>query len=430
MIRSCLAIYTLKMNTMKILSCIPMFIYLTESTSFSQEMKTYDTEEEAKYCTIVSLNTKFGLIDEHRKEITKVIYDEILEVENPKLGDPTAIYHVRVGEKWGSIHLHINQELVTTAVKYDELQETEFGQTLVRKGNTWGMWANGKEMIAPRYSEIVWQDVGRDFWMCRIGNKWGVISIDSWKEIIPCQYDWIEQTSKIYVKILVENHVWLHEPVSGIFAKRAGSFYFLNLGSGKAFPQTAYDSVEIGDLRGAFRVERKNKWGLICAQNGKTLIPVEYDELTEAEQRDREMLSIGYYNTRKGGKWGFAKMLDDTHCNISESKYDESNTDSLHLPPDVEHNVLRAVRSGLKWGVYNLEVGMEVVPTTYDDLRIFNLEGAEIIEARSSNLWGLWRGSDGRLMVPVKYDEIGKLESKFAHVRKGDTWIIYKYENQ
>lgn len=73
---------------------------------------------------------------------------------------------------------------------------------------------------------------------------------------------------------------------------------------------------------------------------------------------------------------------------------------------------------------------MEVVPTTYDDLRIFNLEGAEIIEARSSNLWGLWRGSDGRLMVPVKYDEIGKLESKFAHVRKGDTWIIYKYENQ
>jgi len=371
-------------------------------------MKTYDTEKQGTYCTIVSENGKYGLIDKKRKEITKIIYEEIREGEGID-------YLVRVGDKWGTIDGRNGEQLIPT--KYDGFKFTDGNETFVSQGNKWGIWDNGKQVIAPQYDEIIWLDTHPDYWRCRIGENWGIISTRTWKEIIPCKYDWVEQTK------LIRRVGFVSEVSSfGIIVKKSGSFYLLNIGDGKSFPSIAYDSVLFGnDLVQYTNIpaERTSKWGLISGLTGKILIPIEYDAVPIEDD--------GNYRIRKGDKWGFASLFPDGRTAISKNIYDEISTDVFHFPNSWNQTQLRGVRIGMKWGVYDPQIGKEILPAIFDQLSI---PKHGVIATRSSNLWGLWSASDGKQMVPVKYEEIGELEETFVHVRIGDKWINYKYENR
>ncbi len=317
-------------------------------------------------------NEKYGIITIENKEVVPFIYDNI----QPFLLDNNIIMCCKNG-KWGAIKAYTWKTVIP--FEYDDYNGCfEYNNNLlcVRKGeghngyiNTkgevviplehstgWffkddeytvfqnsktGIWYSyndkGKKVEIGKYDEVKWSYENRI--LVRENGKYGFVNSETGKLVIPCIYDGAHP---------------FNDGVALVTQKNKGKGYALISKTGELlsdFILTDYHSkYYVKD--GLFtNIGINGKWGSIN-KNGKLVIPFEYDELWDFNEK-------GYAQFKKDGKWGVINKINNI---IIPATYD-----NIRLSSECE--LIAANKAG-KWGYVNLS-NQIVVPFSYDEAYAF-----------------------------------------------------------
>lgn len=229
----------------------------------------------------VSLNKKWGIINQKGIEIVPVKYDELdyTFIRNFEKGPLRA----RIGEKWGFVNSK-GKEVVP--LKYDMVNGFSDGFAWVILNSKAGFVnASGKEIVAPKYE---WPDFGPydeiefDYYFFEgmaafySKGKFGFVDI-SGKEIVPAKYEDVEWFTNGFAAVMI-NKLW----------------GFINK-SGKEIVSPKYSTVR-EFAGGLAAVSLNNKWGFIN-RSGKEIAPLKYSSIRDASE--------GLAAVAIDGKWGF-----------------------------------------------------------------------------------------------------------------------------
>jgi hypothetical protein len=258
--------------------------------------------------------------------------------------------------KWG--YLNLNNEVVLP-IEYDRTGWMFFdGLAFVQKDNFQGFVNTNGEIVIPLEYERTWNSFTNGFARVRKNNKWGIINTKGevvvsleydnihnefnedtglmgvskdgkWgfvntkgEVVIPLEYDSVEQFSHNIVAVQ-KNEKWGFVDtkgkvvipieydsvsswyVSDIFSVNIGGKWgFIDINSDVKVP-AIYDSTR--HAGNEFAVVRSGDWqtgkhGVVCIENGRVIIPLEYDRIEYIDYSD------GYFWVQKDGLWGIVAI--------------------------------------------------------------------------------------------------------------------------
>lgn len=300
-----------------------------EVTSF--EYDAIQTSTNLKNAAVVVKKVKeqyqYGIIHKTTKEVTPIIYDQILPINAF-----TEHVKVRKGNNWGVIH--INGQVIVPC-QYYMVNHYENGHIFVAERDTvaagiiqrMGVYNFlGEQFIPCQYHNI--SHYKDDYFFVSNNNKIGILNNRN-EIIIPIIYDQLQPKNKysknplFLVKsgdkkgILNEQLEWILPPEYDWITLEENHFIvskndksgWLDL-EGNVLIPLIYDRIGKKTEQGLIAVWKDNKTGFIDAK-GNTIVPVVYN-------------SIGYYNDglyqlKKEGKFG---VVDTTGNIIVACQYD------------------------------------------------------------------------------------------------------------
>lgn len=197
--------------------------------------------------------------------------------------------------------------------------------SFVKKDNKWGLFSNKnlKELTPLEYDEISISQNG--YGLVRVGNKYGLVSIDG-KEIFKPQFDKIIELNINNDALVVQN----------------GGLYGLVKTDGTILTPTSYQSIEINYgywntfQKAAWNIKRENKIGIIN-DKGILIVQPKYQEIKEFDGR------YGLASIKFNGKYGMIngdgieiiKPIYDYPLNFNDGKSNASiNGKSLTIKTD------------------------------------------------------------------------------------------------
>lgn len=221
---------------------------------------------------------------------------------------------------------------------------------------------------------------------------------------------------------------------------RIGDKWALVDDKGRQLIAPTYTQVkEISPRTGSLTwVEKQEKWGLISKENGRFIIPLEYDSYlnlsdsaaivrqantfrvmeyargTVVQDNISAVLPLGgnpaLYAFRRNGKWGVINSFA-----------------SLVMPIDAD-TVWRSgnhlyIKQNGKAGVRTLR-GRDVILCEYDEISPF-MEG--YVRVRKGNLYGLV-SQKGEIAVPVQYDAAEFVRNQQTILRKNNTYGVWNVQ--
>lgn len=253
-------------NTNKILgvseNCIAVYEdgkwNLLNKTGKKITNKQYDSISCASN-NIISVNVdgKKGRLDSKGNEIIEPIYDEIEDVKN-------GLFIVSKNEKYG---LMDNEGKEFLPIEYQNISN-KVDYLRLKKDNKFGILdLKSKKIVADlKYQKMY--AYNRDILIVQLNGKYGLISEETYEEILEPIYDEIgeyDHTSQAKIKL---NGKWglLNDKAELIVPIKYDEIYYIWVhGPGRHY----------GDV---FKVKLDDKWGLLN-DNYDLVIPIEYDDI-------------------------------------------------------------------------------------------------------------------------------------------------------
>lgn len=235
----------------------------------------------------------------------------------------------------------------------------------------------------------------------RIWDKEWIIS-ETWKEILPCEYDDVDRSVNGRVILAKKNGK------TGIRSKW-----------GKVVEPCVYDEiidyserlhVIKGDKMGIWTFPKQEIWFNKC---GNMVIPCEYDDIVRVSEEYRGYWKNSYYIVKKWGKSGIISLSGEI---IAPCEYDEITDYFVKM---IE------VKKWDKTGIISTR-GKILIPCKYDKIERYYLPVFD-----SYNLVYIWDkqwilSKSGKELLPCKYDDIERINNTTVSCTQWQKISIHK----
>jgi len=305
----------------------------------------------------VRKNGKTGIIDDEGAELIPPVYD-YLDYNSQYVN----LLQARKGSKAGYINF---RNEVIMPFSFDNIKIINYGKNgnseiiaqFCKNGKYGFIDFDEKVLVPAEYDEAGFYRDGRGT-VKRLG-KWGVVNSDN-ATVLPLQYDkiWAEDDLQRFYS-------------SYYYVAENGKLGIVNFNNGKVIVPAEYDAFTFNRRNSnLIGVKKDGKKGYLDF-NGNTVFSPIYEDIAVNQNG-----SIAKF--AKDGKWGFVKIDDKI---IVPAEYEEAAEFFLGLAP---------VKKGEKWGFID-ETGKVVVPFTYDTMRQFygpNQHGeVAMVEGGGKTFW-------------------------------------------
>lgn len=384
---------------------------------------------------VISLNGKYGVIDNNNKTVVPLMYDKITLLNN--------LIITYSGAKCG-FYSPNGTEIVSTM--YDEITKTCCATILkVCNNNKFGLIStNGNEIIPIKYNSIRLVDES-----CAIvveEKKDILINITNNQSICSCSFDYfdnfcndlaivklnneygiIDKDCNIRVPIMYNRIYQFKNGLSRVVIN--GKMGFVNKEGKLVIPLNYqdYDSLFFDIDCGCepsikkntlVKAKRNNKYGFID-KFGNDIIPFFYDNADD---------NYGFedlYIIKLKTKWG---CMDGLGKLVIPIIYDDIGFQGIH---EVPASLIPVILNN-KWGCLD-KLGKVVIPLDYNHITSFG----DNYYVEKNKKWGVFNNK-GNLIIPIDYDKIGDMNenmfeiesnSKHGFINKYGTLIIkLKYD--
>lgn len=342
--------------------------------------------------------------------------------------------------KWGLLD-SIGKEIIQA--KFDTLiHQRDINAIITVHNEKYGLFdKQGKEIVACQYDPIKSYygyyrnlDLSKAFIVSKNGKK-GLINVELRKEVIPCEYDHIN------------NFDSGNDPT--IFEVRKDGLIGAISNVGEVIFSPDYQVIGVNSDYGYFVVQyQKNQVG-ITNMKGEVIIPMEYEEVWSLNTP---------FILKKYGKYGFVDSLtqkpltefkfDFIYVNAFpkrdvvqtriDKKYGIVNRDGTELVTceyekiEIEDNLFFAQNNNKKWGVINLQ-GKQVQDFIFDniDKTDWIYKKNQWINVQQNGKWGLLNNK-GDVIIKPQYTKIEQnYQSSLINAAKENKWgILDSLENE
>ena len=312
-----------KVNVKMIIAIIIIMIAILGVLKIvERNRRSYEVEsvEEYKYF-VLKQNNKFGVIDAKGNTIIEPKYTEVI------IPNPSKDVFVCKQEDTSKVYNSKNKELYT---KYDSIDAIELKNIAsdlmyeksilkVQKDNKYGLIDfSGKEILKTDYSSIEALPYKEGEVLVQRDNKYGIVNMKG-TEIIKCEYD----------KISADNYYTNNDEykysgyIVGNKTQEGYRYGFIN-SEGNKILDNEYNEIsritEIKDNNNIYLISAKNgQYGL--TKNGKEITSNEYQSMTY--EIDRDLIIV-----EKSQKYGAISIEGKT---IIPVQYDEINVNGLYM---------------------------------------------------------------------------------------------------
>lgn len=307
----------------------------------------------------VKLNEVYGIFDANGNKLIPVRYKKILDINEADF--------CAVEEEQEKLTL-LDQKGQPVYEKIDGIQLYKNGAIVYQNGKAGLVTAEERsgfiyDFASPSGSIIKENQPSYDFFTKRElenvvvtqNGKAGLVD-NKLNKVVPIEYDEIEfQQFKKY-------YVLTKDGKKGVY-----------FGKTNLLIKSKYDGFS---HQGKYlKAYNGKKSGLIDPENGKVIIPIEFEHLQTINK---------YYKARKNGKWG---LMDATGATLISFKYDAIET---------------------FYGLNNAS-------------RVYRVKNGELKGAVDIN---------NKLIIPIAYDWIGDFDGKYLMVRKGKQYGLYDLQGK
>lgn len=198
-------------------------------------------------------------------------------------------------------------------------------------------------------------------------KKYGIINTDGINQILDCEFD----------SFSIPHNYYTNGSQNYILLKKNNQWYLYNPLNGNRISYEIFEDCKIEENRKEIKVKINGKWGIICGNTGKFLIPPKYDDI---EYKDywgiRKAKFLGYWGAIKQTDTGFPEITIPFEYKILETFEGEDK------PRPSQH------RNG-KWGVI-LSYGKKILEFEYDEITYHEPFGHSLYYMRKGSLWGMF----------------------------------------
>ena len=300
------------------------------------------------------------------------------------------------------------------SVEYDSWSScSNEGIIIIEKNGLYGLIDNktGKEIVPLEYDYI--EEFSEGLARVKKLGKYGFIDKKG-KIVVPLQYDYAEEFSNSLAKVeidgkygvvdnkgkevlptiydsldlfLCEGMVRINDNDTYMFADKNGTII------GK------YDDAELFN-EGYAAVKQNEKWGAID-KSGKVVIPLEYDWMGS--------FISGIANVEKGGNWG---IIDNTGKIVLPIEYDFYDIGSY-----IEG--ITEIRKDGKIGFVDKDKKIVILPE-YDSIGSVS---ENLVQVEKDGKWGMV-DKTGKEVLPIEYENVHNFYEGLAAVKKGSMSIV------
>lgn len=389
----------------------------------------------------VSQNNKWGFIGTSGKVIIPLVYEDV------QCHFEDSLLFALKDEKWAIFDKDGNQKSDFIYDKIYGLPVDEFYNEkylfnwllLVKRGKHYCYLNRNLEVVIDFGTYTAAEPITESgYAIVQKGNQYGIINAEG-ELVLPCIYPLIEHPAREYQGYYDEFYIHKNGKV-GLFSKHA-----------RPLTGISYDSFQViscyrnEEEHVMFVAEKNNRYGLI-GDDGKMILPEEYDEIRDFES-DQYAIAI------KNGLYG---LLDckgevklpfeykdiishrkDNYVVEKKGRFGVISKNSLDwlIPPNYEDLTVCYYDEGRyiakkngKYGIIdrNLKV---IIPFVYDKIsnwveygpaeHFVSKDGKEGITAR-----------DGRIVIPTVYDELYFDNYGIIKVKKNNLWGTISSKNK
>jgi hypothetical protein len=306
---------------------------------------------------------KYGIIDSTGKEITPIDFDYI--------GDFTeGLARVQKNKKWSFIN---RTGKVITSFDYDAVEDFSSGVALLKKGNKYGFLnRDGKEIVSAIYSEAGKSYEG--FIKVRESGKWHYFD-KSGTLIKTSQYSDMKSYREGLAAVCKDGK-WGYIDEAGKEVIKPSFFAASSFNDGVVIVAKSETKITLSAILNglnAFATSMNNQMML-----NSSVFKSSYDRLLAEQsaqrefQGDLERMNSGIKTAVYLGainKQG-EEVIPLNYLSVSLFK------DNLYFVSGLDKGLLN---SGLKYGIYDIEKGREIVPAKYTSLDVVSLYKKNLI---------------------------------------------------
>lgn len=375
---------------------------------------------------LVTLNGKKGLINASQEWLIDPVYND-LSVNY----STTDEFSAKKATGWG--WTNYDKKEIVPFVYDSPLESFQNGFAKVQKNRKYGLVdRDGKEVIKPQYDYI--ESFQKDgLTRVSINNKYGLINKSN-TVICPFKYSNIGGLDeKIGLRrVTVSNGVDYRNRREGFIDSKGKEIIkpiYINVGyfdykekikvtteEGKILTlnslgelQTEIGYEEVQSLYKLKIVTSNSKYGLIN-ENGKFLIPIEYESLNPVGYDEKSNI----LSFKKNDKWG---LIDFSGKVVVEPVYDS------HFSKIGKSGL--SVKKGELFGILDLNF-KEKTPFEYAYLESFSYD---LLKAQKNQKFGLI-DENGKEVLPIIFDEISYFESNLFLLKKDKLQGLYFFPNK
>lgn len=336
---------------------------------------------------IVRIGNKQGVIDSTGRFIIPASYEAIRYIS---YGD--CLYILSSNGRKGVAD---STGRIICAPAYDEIDALNAAAVAVSNNNRWG-WISresGKEIIPPRFPRITKLYQHPDFIITESNGKYGLLRSDG-SVVLEDKYQDI--SSK-------ECHTGVY-----VIAYKENGLYGLLDNQGRMLASPAYSDISFAENNSLLPVQQNGKTGFLNTKGQLVVKPIYTSAKAFIKQRSIVQLGNRYGVIDTTGKlvlpieYNEIKLLNQQGQHFY-SNHHVKNTDSIFIE----------VRSNNKVGVFT-HAGKPLLPVSYDQIYFLGATGNRCyFLLHSGNRYGLANVS-GKQVLPIAYESIMAFQSAEA----------------
>lgn len=348
---------------------------------------------------IFNKNTKlYGFKDSNNNMIVDYKYEEYSNFED-------VICVVRQS-KVGFIDVR-GVEIIPCEYSYENQVYSDKKVIFLSKNGLYGLADFKGNILTPFKYEAGYGTI-QDFLCVRQNGKWGLISLETGKEVIPPIYEALMTASPLYENPVIT----IYNPHQSkiISAKKNGKWGFIDLKGNTTIPFIYEDDkdshVAYKFVYGVCIVKKNNNFGLINLK-GNIVIPCKYKSIVFPLNNIDDKI---YIVTDYTGKEAVFSYTGEQLCGF----YDEIE----------KTNEQRAIfKLGGKYGLINLILKKEVTPAKYDEIDYISENYARV---KKGNLYGYVNTTTGIETFKCEFEDGSFFANGYCAIKKNGRWGYIK----
>jgi hypothetical protein len=317
-------------------------------------------------------DNKWGVIDPANKIIIPLIYSSIEQLTNGK-------FEVSINNQYGIID-SINK--IVVPLIYSSIKNfTENTFEIVRNNKHGVISPSNKLLIPVLYDYLTFPKTGENFSIAIKNKRYGVITLTD-SVLIPFEYDNIREL-----------------PNKTLMLKRGTQSCMVFIGQNVS-TSTCYEEIIPTNYSSNLFIRKNKKMGVID-QDGKIIIPAEYDIISERNP---------YYQLYNNKLYGLANMQGKIVLPVEQ--------DSIK---NIVNDIWK-IQKNKKWGVIKYE--KLIIPQQYEDIQYFGYDDSTFYLIKQKERY-FFANKSGIVNLKKSYDQVYSFNENYFKIKdKGKLGII------